>query len=107
MSVMRKSYDDEYYIDLEKRANSGDKSAETERDMLALEQRIETLSGRFESRRLYVDERLNSLEKLTKSRFECHAKHILDTEKKVDAAVKLSVVSLVIVVIHIIINLVA
>ena len=102
---MRKSYDDEYYIDLEKRAENGDKLAEIERDMLDLEQRIEVATGGLAAHKLEYRERITTMEKLMKSRFECHARHILDIEKKVDAAVKLSVVSLVIVVIHIIINL--
>ena len=104
---MRKSYDDEYYIDMEKKVENGDKFAKIERDMLDLEQRVEVVSGGLEAHKLEYKEKVSSMEKLMKSRFECHARHILDTENKVDAAVKLSTVSLIIVVIHIIINLVA
>ena len=98
-------HDEEYMNRMREDAKAGDRYAMTASDMEELEQRIETLNGRFEVRGLFTDGRMNALERLTKSRFECHARHILDTEKKVDAVVKLSAVSVVLVVLHIAIEL--
>ena len=98
-------HDEEYRERMRIAAKNGDWEAMTASDMEELEQRIETLNGRFEIRRQFADDRMDSFERLTKSRLECHARHILDTEKKVDAAVKLSAVSVVLVVLHIAIEL--
>lgn len=97
--------DEEYRERMREAAKNGDWEAMTAIDIEELEQRIETLNGRFEVRRQFTDDRMDSFERLTKSRLECHARHILDTEKKVDTAVKMSVVSVVLVVLHIVIEL--
>lgn len=98
-------YDEEYMERTREAAENGDRFAMTVSDMTELEQRTETLHGRFEVRRQFAGDRMDSFERLTRNRLGCHARHILDMEKKVNASVELSVVSVVLVVLHIAIEL--